>query len=333
MHLPLDEVLVLLIKCLVFFTVGMLVVAYLVLAERKILGHMQSRMGPNRVGPLGLFQPFADVLKLISKEAIMPREADKFLYLLGPFFASVPAFMAFAVIPVGEPVRLFGRDIPLHLTDLNIGILYLLALSSLGVYGIFLAGWSSNNKFSLYGGLRSSAQMISYELGMGLSLMGVIMLTGSFSLVEVVNHQARLWNVVTQPVAYAMFILCGLAELNRAPFDLPEAESELVAGYHTEYSGMRFALFYLGEYINMLNMACLATLLFWGGWHGPGPVALGPAWFFLKVFAHLFFIIWTRATLPRLRYDQLMSLGWKVMLPVGLANILLTGLGIAFAHH
>lgn len=320
------EVLGLIIKCVVFFLVAVTAVAYVVLLERRAVAHIQSRIGPDRVGFQGLLQPLADALKLISKETIFPLEADRLLYFLAPVFAAVPAFLAFSVIPVGPTLHLFGTDVPLHLTDINVALLFLFAVSSMNVYGVFLAGWSSNNKYSLYGALRSSAQMISYELALGLSVMGILMIAGTFSLVGLVEAQRPIPFAILQPVGYLLFLTASLAELNRVPFDLPEAETELVAGYHTEYSGMRFGLFFLGEYANMITAACLASLLFWGGWLGPGPAWLGPAWFLLKVVFHLFFFIWTRGTLPRFRYDQLMSFGWKVLLPIGLLNLLVTGI-------
>ena len=315
------------IKCVIFFFVAVTAVAYVVLFERRAVALIQSRIGPNRVGPQGLLQPLADALKLISKETIFPLEADRFLYLLAPIFASVPAFLAFSVIPVGPTLRLFGNDVRLYLTDINVALLFLFAISSLNVYGVFLAGWSSNSKYSLYGALRSSAQMISYELSLGLSVMGVLMITGTFSLIGIVEAQTIPYALL-QPVGYFLFLTAGMAEVNRVPFDLPEAEPELVAGYHTEYSGMRFGLFFLGEYANLITFGCLATLLFWGGWRGPGPDFLGPLWFFLKVLLHIFFFVWTRGTLPRFRYDQLMAFGWKVLLPIGLLNLLVTGIVI-----
>lgn len=329
----------LLAKCAAFFLAFTLAVAYAVLFERRVVAHIQSRIGPNRVGPQGLLQPIADALKLVAKETISPTSADRAIYLLAPIFASVPAFLAFSVIPVGPPLRLFGHDVPLRIADINVALLFLFALSSLNVYGVFLAGWASNNRYSMLGGLRASAQMISYELSMGLAVMGVLMLAGSFSLVKIVEAQAWLPFVVLQPVGYLLFLTAMLAELNRVPFDLPEAEAELVAGFHTEYSGMRFGLFFLGEYAGLVTASCLAALLFWGGWNGPtfglppawaGLVQIG--WFLLKVTAHAFFFVWTRGTLPRFRYDQLMAFGWKVMLPVGLANILVTGLILALAQ-
>ena len=320
------EVLGLLIKCVTFFLIVVTAVAYVVLFERRVVAHIQSRMGPNRVGFQGLLQPLADALKLISKEAIFPREADRFLYLLAPVFASAPAFLSYAVIPVGGTVNIFGTPIPLHLADINVALLFIFAVGSLNVYGVFLAGYASNNKYSLFGGLRSSSQMISYEISLGLSVMGLLMMTGSFSLVKIVEAQARIPFIVLQPVGFLLFITAALAELNRTPFDLPEAESELVAGFHTEYSGMKFGLFFLGEYANLISTSCVSTCLFFGGWNGPGPAFLGPVWFTLKVVAHAFFFVWTRGTLPRFRFDQLMSFGWKVMLPIGLVNLLLTGL-------
>lgn len=329
--IPFPELLGLLIKCTVFFLIVVTAVAYVVLFERRVVAHIQSRMGPNRVGWQGLLQPLADALKLISKEGIFPTDADRFLYLLAPVFASAPAFLSYSVIPVGPPISLFGQEIPLHLADINVALLFIFALGSLNVYGVFLAGWASNNKFSLFGGLRSSSQMISYELSLGLSVMGILMLVGSFSLVKIVEAQSVVPFVLLQPVAFLLFITAALAELNRTPFDLPEAESELVAGFHTEYSGMKFGLFFLGEYANMISTSCVSTCLFFGGWNGPnffnlGLAVWGPIWFTLKVVAHCFFFVWTRGTLPRFRYDQLMSFGWKVMLPIGLVNILLTGL-------
>jgi NADH-quinone oxidoreductase subunit H len=333
--LPMDAVLGVVIKCLVFFFVIITAVAYMVQFERKVIAHIQSRIGPNRVGPLGLLQPAADALKLMSKETIFPRDADKLLYLLGPIFAAAPAFLSYAVIPVGPDVNLFGQRISLYLADINVALLFILAVASINVYGVFLAGWSSNNKYSLYGGLRSSAQMISYELGMGLALIPVVMMAGSFSLVGIVEAQAMLPYLLLNPLAYLMFLICGLAEINRIPFDLPEAEGELVAGFHTEYSGMRFGLFFLGEYANMITTSAIAVLLFWGGWNGPFVdkyPALGVLWFTLKLLPHLFFLVWTRGTLPRFRYDQLMSFGWKVLVPIGLANILITGLFLALAQ-
>jgi len=297
---------------------GMLgLVSYMIFAERKIAGHMQARIGPNRVGPLGLLQPIADVAKLFFKEEFMPAEANKVIFFIAPALAVIPALVTFAVIPFGPGTALVG-------TDVNVGLLVFLAMSSLGVYAITLGGWASNNKYALLGGLRSSAQMISYELAMGLSTIGVLLLSGSLSLVEIVHAQQHLWFVVLQPIAFVIFMITALAETNRAPFDLPEAEGELVAGFHTEYSSMKFGLFFLGEFMNVISISCVAVTLFLGGWNGPGPASLGLLWFGLKLSVLLFFFIWIRWTYPRLRYDQLMNLGWKVLLPLSLANIVVT---------
>ena len=322
-----------LVKIVIILHVMLGLVSYLIFAERKICGHMQARTGPNRVGPLGLLQPIADVLKLFFKEEFIPAEASKVIFHIAPVLAVVPALVVFAVIPWGPP--------PFLITDINVGLLLFLAMSSIGVYAITLGGWSSNNKYALLGGLRSSAQMISYELAMGLSTIGVLLLAGSLSLVSIVQAQAGPlqtfwgtvpflpnWYVFAQPVAFVIFLITALAETNRAPFDLPEAEGELVAGFHTEYSSMKWALFFLGEYMNMIAICSIAVTLFLGGWHGPGPVLLAPLWFALKLLALLFLFIWIRWTFPRLRYDQLMNLGWKVLLPVTLLNIVVTSVAI-----
>ncbi len=298
--------------------------AYVTLLERRLLARFQLRIGPNRVGPLGLLQPLADGIKLIFKESFIPARADRFVYLVAPVISVVAALFVYAVIPVGPPVRLFGRDVPLYIADVNVGILLVLAASSIGVYGIILGGWASESKYSLLGGLRSSAQVISYELTLGLAVLAVVMMAGSLSLVDIVRAQSHVWFVITQPVAFLLFLIAGLAETNRAPFDLPEAEQELIAGYQTEYGGFAFAMFYLGEYVGVITMGALSATLFFGGWQGP---VLPPVvWFLLKVFAVVFVFIWIRATLPRLRYDQLMGLGWKVLVPVGLVNLALTAI-------
>jgi NADH-quinone oxidoreductase subunit H len=307
-----------LVKILVILHAMLGLVSYMIYAERKIAGHMQARVGPNRVGPFGLFQPMADVAKLFFKEEFVPDGANKVIFHIAPMLAVIPALVTFAVVP-------FGPQDALRVTDINVALLLFLAMSSLGVYAITLGGWSSNNKYALLGGLRSSAQMISYELAMGLSTIGVLLMAGSLSLVDIVHAQERWWFVVYQPVAFGIFMLTALAETNRAPFDLPEAEAELVAGFHTEYSSMKFGLFFLGEFANVISISCIAVTLFLGGWNGPWlPESLKFLWFFAKLGALLFFFIWVRWTFPRLRYDQLMNLGWKVLLPLSLANILLT---------
>jgi len=317
------------VKSLVIIVALLTGFAYMTWLERKGAAYIQSRIGPNRAGPFGLLQPVADAIKLFFKEDIVPAQADKIIYTLAPVMSVVPALIAFAVIPVGDSITLFGRTIPLHLANVNVALLYLLAVSSLGVYGIVLGGWSSNNKYALLGGLRSSAQMVSYELALGLSLVGVVLLAGSFSLVDIVEAQRRLPFIVLQPLGFLLYAVCAVAEVNRAPFDLPEAEQELVAGYHTEYTGLRFALFFMAEYVNLITVSAIATTLFLGGWHGPFlDEVLGPLWFFLKVFVLCFTFVWIRATWPRMRYDRLMNLGWKVLLPLALLNVILTATGI-----
>ena len=298
--------------------------AYVTLLERRLLARFQLRVGPNRVGPLGLLQPLADGIKLIFKESFIPASADRFVYLVAPVISVVAALFVYAVIPIGPPVRLFGREVPLVVAEPNVGILLVLAASSIGVYGIILGGWASDSKYSLLGGLRSTAQVISYELTLGLAVLAVVMMAHSLSLMEIVRaQQSHSWFVVTQPVAFVLFLVAGLAETNRAPFDLPEAEQELIGGYQTEYGGFAFAMFYLGEYVGVITMGALTATLFLGGWQGP-PALPPVVWFLLKAFAVVFLFIWIRATLPRLRYDQLMGLGWKVLVPVGLANLAVT---------
>lgn len=303
----------------------MLNVAYLTYFERKLIGHMQARLGPMRTGWHGILQPIADGIKLFFKEDIIPQGADKTVFRLAPLMVLVPALISFAIIPFSKDVTIFGYKIPFHIADLNIGILYILALSALSVYGIVMAGWSSNSKYSLLGGLRSSAQLISYEIAMGLSLIGVLMLSRSLNLIDIVDAQKGFkWFVFLQPLGFFIYFVSVVAETNRPPFDLPEAESELVGGFHTEYSGMRFAYFFLAEYANMFLLSSLAVILFLGGWHGP---FLPPViWFLIKVYGFLFLFYWFRGTLPRFRYDQLMRLGWKIFLPLALLNIIVTGL-------
>jgi len=296
--------------------------AYMTLLERRLLGKFQLRYGPNRVGPFGLLQPLADGVKLIFKENFMPAGVDVVVYWLAPALSMITALFVYAVIPFGPEVTLFGQRVPLRLADVNVGILLILATSSIGVYGIILGGWSSNNKYSLLGSLRSSAQLISYELALGLAVISVVLTAGSLSLVDIVQAQRRVWFVAVQPLGFAVFLIAALAETNRAPFDLPEAEQELIAGYQTEYGGFKFAMFYIAEYIAILTMSALATTLFWGGWLGP--VLPGIVWFVVKTFAFVFIFIWLRATLPRVKHDQLMALGWKVLIPLGLLNAVVT---------
>ena len=309
------------IKIAIVITVTMLHVAYAVYFERKVIGHMQARLGPMRVGPHLLLQPIADFVKLFFKEDIVPSNADKPIFLIAPVISVVAALASLAVIPLWETFTI---------ANINIGILYILALSSVGAYGIILAGWSSNSKYSFLGALRSSAQVISYEIAMGLSLVGIIMLAGSANLIDIVNAQSKYPFILTQPVAFFVFLMAAIAETNRAPFDLPEAETELVAGYFTEYSGMRFGLFFVAEYVGMFIMSAIAAICFLGGWKGPHFWIFSHVpnivWFLLKVYALIFFYYWLRATLPRYRYDQLMSLGWKLFIPLTLANIAITGL-------
>ncbi|MBW7897822.1 MAG: NADH-quinone oxidoreductase subunit NuoH [Candidatus Brocadia sp. BROELEC01] len=314
------------VKILLVFGVVQLMVISMIWLERKIMAHMQVRLGPMRVGPHGLLQPIADGIKLLFKEDIIPEKASKLLFVLAPAMAMIPAMLTFAVIPFGDAVKILGYKVDLVITDVNIGFLYIFGVSSLGIYGIVMAGWASNNKYSLLGGIRSSAQMISYELTLGLSLIGVVMMTESLSLVDVVNAQAKLWNIILQPIGFFIYFTSAIAEVNRCPFDLPEAESELVAGYHTEYSSMKFAMFFMAEYANMITVSAIAVTFFLGGWRGPflPPVV----WFLLKLSGCLFFFIWIRSTFPRLRYDQLMHFGWKFLLPLSLLNILITGLVI-----
>ncbi len=317
------------VKSLLIIVALLTAFAYMTLYERRLLGRIQVRSGPNRVGPAGLLQPVADGVKLAFKQAITPRGVDKPLYLLAPAISVVTALSAFAVIPVGPTYNIFGRAIPFHLADFNVGLLFLLAMSSLGVYGIVLAGYASNNKYSLLGGLRAAAQLISYELALGLSLVGILMLSGSLSLTAIVDGQARgLWYILLQPIAFVIYLISAIAETNRAPFDLVEAEQELVGGYHTEYTGLRFALFFMAEYINMVTVSAVAATLFLGGWRGPFDLLNGPWWLLAKIILILTLYVVLRATLPRLRYDQLMRLGWRWLLPLALLNVVLTAIGI-----
>jgi NADH-quinone oxidoreductase subunit H len=317
-----------LIKSVVLLFVVVTSFAYAMLAERKILGWMQLRPGPNRVGPWGLLQPAADAAKLILKEDLTPETADPLLYKLAPFISLFTAFAVYAVIPFGAS----SSGTTWAIGNVNAGILVILAITSIGVYGITLGGWASGSKYPLLGSVRSTAQMISYELGMSLSLIGVLILAGTTSLDGIVNAQARWWFVFPQFVGCVVFIITAVAETNRVPFDLVEAETELVAGFHTEYSGLRFGLFFIAEYVNMLTISCIAALLFFGGWNAPFGLTMipGVVWFILKVACFIFFYIWLRATLPRLRYDRLMAFGWKVLLPVATLNLVVTAIIVAY---
>ena len=301
--------------------------AYLTFYERRALARIQVRIGPNRAGPSGWFQPVADGIKLIFKEELIPRQAYKPIFILAPMITVFPALVILAVIPWGANITVFGRQIPLYLTDLNVGVLYLVAIASISVYGIVLAGWSSNNKYAMMGGLRSSAQMISYELALGLAIIGPILIAGTMSLKGIVEAQDPIWFIVYQPIGAIIFFLASVAEVNRAPFDMPEAEQELTAGYHAEYSGMKFALFFMAEYVKMIAISAIGATLFLGGFRGPFvdqvPI-LGPFYLFFKIMVLLFLLIWLRATMPRLRYDRLMAFGWKILLPLALANVFLT---------
>ena len=302
-------------------------VPLIVWMERKVIGHMQDRIGPERVGPFGLLQTIADGIKLFMKEDIIPSQADKVVFVLAPALTVITALVATTVIPWGDTVQLFGRTIGLHITDVNIALLFVLGATSMGVYGIVLGGWASNSKYPLLGGLRSSAQMISYELAQGIALVGVILMTGTLSLAEIGRAQKHMWFIVPQFVGFVVYLLAGIAETNRAPFDLPEAETELVAGFHTEFSSMKFAFYFLGEYANMMVVSGVAITVFLGAWQGP--FLPGPVWFLIKLTAFLFFYVWLRATFPRLRYDQLMAFGWKVLLPVSLLNLVVTATVLA----
>jgi NADH-quinone oxidoreductase subunit H len=343
--------LVSLIKVVLVIFILLTAVAYTVWLERKVVGRMQNRWGPTRVGPFGLLQPLADGLKFILKEDLLPPHVNKPLYIAAPMIAVAMALLSISIVPFGGTITIGSVTTPLQITgimnhgvpvDINIGLLIILGVTSIGVYGVALAGWSSNSKYSLLGGLRAASQMVSYEVSLGLSLVGVLILTGSFSLREIVNHQAGAfwhWNFFggLQFIAFFIYLTSAYAETNRIPFDLPEAETELVAGYHTEYSAMKFAMFFMAEYANMVTVACIASILFLGGWSGPVPGFLPPIlqslvpvfWFCVRIFCFLFLYIWVRGTLPRFRYDQLMAFSWKFLLPLSLANIMITALVVA----
>jgi len=318
---------IIVVKVVVLYVALLTAIAYSTYMERKVVAHIQHRIGPNMAGPFGLLQPVADAIKMLFKEEIRPAMANRFFYTIAPIISFLTASMPLAVIPVGDWFTVGGERIQPLISDLNIGILYIFAATSLGIYGIVLAGWSSNSKYSLLGGLRASAQMISYEVSLGLGLIGVLILSQTFSLAEIVRQQSGSifnWYIFKQPVAFFVYFISAMAETNRNPFDMPEAESELVAGYHTEYAGMSFGIFFLAEYGNMITVSAIASSMFFGGWNGPWlpPVV----WFLIKVIAFMFVYIWVRGTLPRFRYDQLMRFGWLVLFPIGIANVIITAL-------
>jgi NADH-quinone oxidoreductase subunit H len=330
-------------RVVVIFVALLIAVMLVIWIERKVVADMQTRVGPNRAGPLGIMITLADGIKLFFKEGITPVTADRVVYTVAPLASVIPAMLAFSVIPFGTGVHIFGYDVPFQISDLNVGILWILAMGSLAVYGVVLAGWSSGSNYPLLGSIRSSAQMISYEVGMGLGLVAVILYSGTVTMSGIVASQARhfqvaglgwipKWNLFMQFPAFLIYMTAALAETNRPPFDLPEAETELVAGYHTEYSGIKFAMFYLAEYMHMITVSAVGVTLFLGGWHGPMFHVLGwlwpLLWFLVKLFVIIFTLVWIRATLPRFRYDRLMSFGWKVLIPVGLLWILITGAAI-----
>ncbi len=328
------------ILVLLLFLVSLGAAAYMTYFERKLAAWIQDRVGPDRAGPFGILQPIADGVKMFLKEDFIPAKADKWLFIIGPGIAMFTALITSAVIPWGPKLHLFGRDITLQVADINIGILYVFGVLSIGVYGIMIGGWASNNKYSLYGAIRASSQMISYELAMGVSAITIVLLSGSLSLNDIVAQQSGVWNIVYQPIAFLIFFICALAELNRAPFDLPECESELVGGYHTEYSSMKLGLYLFAEYTSMFVSSAIMAILFFGGYNFPGMshfsgntlAILGIAAFAIKIFIFIFVIMWIRWTIPRFRFDQLMHLGWKSLLPLSLINLLVTGLVIAFKN-
>ena len=341
-----DTVIIPVLKIAILLNAVLIAVTYMVLLERKVMAWAQSRLGPMRVGPYGVLQPIADAVKLMIKEDITPVRADRWVFTAAPIIALVPALVVFAVIPFGSDINLFGRTIPLYVTDINVGLLFLVSVTSIGVYGIILAGWASNSKYPLLASLRASAQLVSYEIAVTMTLVSLVMTAGTLSMVGIVEAQRDfsfslgtfqlrgLWFAFAQPVAFLLVLIGGLAETNRAPFDMPEAEQELTGGFHTEYSGMRFALFFLAEYANVIVVSCVLTTLFFGGWLRPFPnvgwlafldIMPGWIWFLGKTFVFLYIFVWIRATWPRYRYDQLMRLGWKVLIPIAIGNIVVTG--------
>lgn len=322
-----DVLLIDAVRSLVVMLLAIFAMAYMTWFERRVISRLQVRVGPNRTGKFGLLLPMADALKLLFKEDLTPRTADRLLYPLAPALALFAALAAFAVVPLGPPIEIAGVLVPQQIADFPVSLLYLIAASSLGVYGLILAGWSSGSKYSLLGGLRAAAQVVSYELVLGLALLSVALLAGSLSLGDIVAGQARLVPyVLIQPLSFLLYFVAAMAEVNRPPFDLPEADTELVAGYHTEYSGFRFAMFYIAEYVNLITVSALAATLFLGGWMGP--IFPGPHWLFIKMLVFLFLFVWIRASLPRLRYDQLMRLSWSVLVPVALLNLAVTAVAV-----
>ncbi len=317
---------ILVVKSLIIFAFVFAIVPLLTVVERKVLGRFQSRYGPNRVGPMGLMQPLADAVKLIGKEGFTPQNALPFMFAIGPALVVFSGVTVLAILPWGAVQDIGGTQVGLYGIDVSIGILYFFAFGSFAFYGLLLGGWASGSKYSFLGAMRSAAQLISYEISMGLALLGAIMMAGSLSLPAIVESQDDIWYIVPQILGFIIFMIAGFAEANRAPFDLPEADAELVAGYQTEYGGMRWGSFLLAEYIEMLVISGIGVTFFLGGWMGPGPGFLDPVWFLLKTLALVFVFFWIRATLPRLRYDQLMSLGWKVLLPLATLNVLVTAI-------
>lgn len=313
---------IVIIKGFILIFLLMFMAAYMTFIERVVLARMQLRLGPNRAGPFGLLQPIADGIKLLCKERFQPAHIDEFIYWLAPGISLFVALFSFVLIPFGGTVEFFGQSISLQIANVNVGVVFFLAFSSLGVYGVVLAGWASNNRYSLLGGLRGTAQMISYEIPMGISVLTVILSAGTLNLNDIVDAQKDHWFVWTHPISFMIYVITMFAETNRAPFDLPEAEQELIGGYHTEYGGLKFALFFLGEYVNMLAVSALATTLFLGGWHGPFDWPI--IWFMLKMSCLIFFFIWVRATLPRFKYGQLCDFSWRILIPLSVLNLMIT---------
>jgi NADH-quinone oxidoreductase subunit H len=326
-----EAIWVMVLKSLIIFALVFAIVPVLTVVERKVLGRFQARYGPNRIGPFGLLQPLADAIKLIGKEGYTPKNALPLLYAMGPALVVFSGVTVLALLPWGNVQDVAGEEVGLYGIDVSIGILYFFAFGSFAFYGLLLGGWASGSKYSFLGAMRSAAQLISYEISMGLALLGVILMAGTLSLTEIVEAQDDVWYIIPQALGFLLFVIAGFAEANRAPFDLPEADAELVAGYQTEYGGMRFGSFMLAEYIEMFVISGIAVTFFLGGWMGPGPGWLDPIWFLTKTLAFLFIFFWVRATLPRLRYDQLMSLGWKVLLPLATLNVLVTAVLVTVA--